>query len=268
MTTKQYFFFQDKEEIEKKNQACTEMENLLGGAWKYADWMERAKSVRNVFMEHCFGSQKTVPPAITIEKFSPKVVSNFVPGYTNTGFPSGTIKINSRYLDTNPEPYQALVYLMRELTRWKFWKKALDNKKTRFVRTGKKLQNALLELGLTVDSKGEIEKAGTLSQGKFLYRNMLQKCKIECPETFEAKEKAEPCNKPRTSKNEMQKRLVQMEILIETLAKENALLKQSQPDDIRATAIAKSYTKLMLQPTLGQKGGIIASDKSLACLSV
>ena len=182
-----FFPILSPEQAQQKNEKFRELNNLLG-EWKYENaWMALLKiggilTDQNLLECSC----ERVPPDIWITNtLGKKVISDFVPGYSYNGRPVGVIRINSLYLDQNPAMYQVACYWLRELIRWSSWHESLMKPKHKMIKTGKRLQKAMEKFGLRTDSKGNaIEGTRIIDQTKFLFREILQKAGVECPEGF------------------------------------------------------------------------------------
>ena len=175
------------EQAQQKNEKFMAMKNLLG-EWKYENaWMALLKiggilTDQNLLECSC----ERVPPDIWItDTLGKKVISDFVPGYSYNGRPVGVIRINSLYLDQNPAIHQVACYWLRELIRWNSWHESLTKTKCKMIKTGKRLQKAMEKFGLRTDSKGNVwEGTRLIDQTKFLFREILLKAGVECPEDF------------------------------------------------------------------------------------
>lgn len=185
----QRIFFPSRtpEKAQEMNEKARKIDQLLGG-WKYENTWKALRRIAGILTEQkllecdCL----TVPADIWITNtLGKKVISDFVQGYSFDGRPLGVIRINSLYLDQNPPLYQVACYWLRELIRWASWHESLLNQMEKMIKTGKRLQKAMERFGLRTDTKGNtIEGTRLVDQNKFLFREILQKAGVECPEDF------------------------------------------------------------------------------------
>ena len=182
-----FFTVLTPEQVQHKNEKFREMDKLLGG-WKYESISNALREIANILTKQnlleC--SCTMVPPDIWITNtLGKKVISDFVPGYSFNSRPVGIIRINSLYLDQNPDIHQVACYWLRELIRWYSWRESLLNPKHKVIKTGKRLQKAMEKFGLRTDSKGNVwEGTRLIDQTKFLFREILLQAGVECPEDF------------------------------------------------------------------------------------
>ena len=244
---KQFVFFRTQDDVNKVNEAFNETDHLLGG-WKYERMQKKCSKagsrlesiISNDIVIKCAWLHE-ITPSIEIAKLSPKVKSNFIPGYTTRGFPCGTIQINSRWLDTNPPEYLVLSYFLREAIRYMFWKEAISMGKTKFAKTGKKLQTLFSKYGLTVDTKGNLIEGGANQEGRFIFREILADIGIECPEhiqveipaitTVPAKRKARKPDVEAIEKS-YQEKIESLQMELAYLSDENEQLKAQQSNAV------------------------------------
>ena len=221
------------------NYVHSEADCLLGG-WKYEGINKKCMKTGaklELVISDCVTINCTwlraINPVVEIIKLSPKVKSNFIPGYTTKGLPTGTIQLNSRWLDTNPPEYMVMSYFLREIIRCLFWKEAISTSKTRFTKTGAKLQSIFSKYGLTVDTKGNLIEGCANKEGRFIFREILTSMEVECPDHIQVETPAPASRKARkppieTIEKTYQEKIAALQMELAYLSDENEQLRLQQ----------------------------------------